>query len=428
MKLKLLLVGLVIVALCLISAQSSYNSYISLPDHSLYSSHPVETPRIATELAKIETIGDTLKWWTGSWAMGPEYPYYRPLTSLMWWLEYKAFGANGLAGFLIIHVLLHIAFVLTLWRFLAELFNERIAAITACIFASNLAWTLFYLAVPQDSMSSWIDDPEMTCSMSIVMALWCYLRYLRRNDSKWLFFSLALYFVAILWKESAYVVPFFATLLLWHEKQLKRWHSALPFAAITVLAFAYRTWALQGMGFQFGTNGSWWQRAAAELLGGGTVATLIYGDTLPLLLMLWCASAVTLWRREWVKSAALLIASAGAYYQLQRYASHLIGMDSQLLRLMFLDAWLSAARFALLAFFAYRFVTKRTRGQIFAYGWILCAYLPLLKGVFTPHALYFVAAGWALFLAHAFMDFAQWPVARKVLIKSKFSWDRILAS
>ena len=108
----------------------------------------VEEPRIVAELQKTPSIAETARWWTGSWAMGEGYKYDRPLTSLAWWLQFKAFGENGVIGFLIVLFLSHMASTLTTWGFLKELAGLKIATATSVIFASSLLYPLFGYAAP----------------------------------------------------------------------------------------------------------------------------------------------------------------------------------------------------------------------------------------------------------------------------------------
>src|SRR5262249_45043011 len=41
-------------------------------------------------LFKARHFRDTLSWWTGTWV--GQVPFYRPLTSYLFWAEWKAFG------------------------------------------------------------------------------------------------------------------------------------------------------------------------------------------------------------------------------------------------------------------------------------------------------------------------------------------------
>lgn len=366
-------------------------------------------------LRDAKTFKDTLKWWTGSWAAGSALTFYRPLTSYFWWFQYKLWGENGLRGFLAVNALLHAAFVVLLWLFLTNLLGLLPATIASCIFTLGLAGQPFYMAIPQYALDLWIDTPEMTCGTTVLLTMWCYLRYLREGSNRLLMGACALYVTGILWKEAAYTIPFFALLLLWHEKKWRYWKSLLPLGAITVVGFAYRTWALQGRGYHLGSNNSWKERYTTETMGGAVPAMAVNADSLALGFVC-LVFAVALWKSR--RRAAACFALAAVFFAV-RFLRFNSEIDTPLLTILLPSFWWKAALCGLYLLLVYRFFVNRTRGQLLGWGWVQAAYVPLLTAPITAHALYFVAAGWSIWLAYAFLDLAPYCWNWQTNLKAK---------
>lgn len=360
----------------------------------------VEEPRIVAELEKTASWRDAGRWWTGSWAMGEGFKYYRPLTSLAWWLQYRAFGPNGLAGFLVVLALSHAAFTLILWGFLRELAGLKIATVATLVFVSNLMLPLLNLAVGDWALYRWIDQPEPWTCFFIVASLWALLRYARDGGRKWFGVSVTLFIVAILFKESAYVTPFLAVALLWYERKPALWRSVAVLFGILVLALIYRTWALQGGGFRFGSNNSWLPRMLSELGGGALVNQLFASNFLPF--AIGCA-LMALAKYKSRKVCIVFGVGALGFYLLAERGGEYFGQAVERLMLIWpLRAalvWIHGFQFFAMLWLFARMTARRDRLQIFAYLWVLAAYLPLLRAPITNHGLYFLAPGWALWLA-----------------------------
>jgi hypothetical protein len=355
---------------------------------------------ITRGLKDADTLPDTLQWWTGTWSAGADFAFFRPLTSTFWWLQYKLWGPNGLIGFLFVNAILHAAFVVILWLFLTELLGLAPATLAACFFVTGLG-RLFAVAIPQYALMIWIDTPEMTCGISVVLALWCYLHYLRRGSARDLAATCVLFVIGICWKESAYTIPFFALLLLWYEKQWPRWKSLLPLGFIALTGIIYRTWALQGRGYHLGSNNSWKERYVTETMGGQVARMAVNSDSLALSLVCAVAAGLLLWQRKRRLALGFGLAALTFLIRFVRFTSDL---DFPLLTIFLSPFWIKAAFAAACVFIAYRFLINRERGQLLGFGWIQCAYLPLLTAPLTAHALYFVAVGWAIWLAYTAMD------------------------
>lgn len=368
----------------------------------------VDTPLIVAGLERAPHFVDTLKWWTGPWVgyagSGQENSFYRPATSLLWWIEFQLFGRQGLAGFMAVHAALHLAVCALSFLFFSRLFSVRIACIAVCLWALNLALGLFDLPAPFYALEFWKDDPDLTVSLCLLGMCWAFWAYLREGKRARLGLSLGLFLLGLGFKELAYVAPFLVLLILWHERRLfSQWRAALPFWGLAVASFGFRTWALQGGGFRFGSNGSWLQRFAMECFGGGPSAPLLMGDGLPLMLSL---VALALWNaRNRCRCAFLLLLALGALGWTEWQFATTRG--ETLLRLLLPFGTHSflprvGQTFGLLALWIFFWRHKSSlegRIQRFALGWWLIGYLPLLTAPILQHALYFMSLGWALWLA-----------------------------
>jgi hypothetical protein len=370
---------------------------------------PVEEPRFVHQFEQVHTLAQSSKWWTGSWAMGPDFPYYRPLTSVVWWLQFRAFGVDGLAPFLIIHALWHIAVALALLGFLSALTGKRTAIAAVCLFTSGVLHDLLGVATSQYALTKWIDDPDLSCSLFIVLALWAWLRYLRA-DGKW-WTAAALYVVAVLWKESAYVVPLFAVLLMWHERTWRREWFWL--AGITVVLVALRTWALGGGGYSFGSNGAWWPKFVTETQGGMIAQYLCSGDTLHAVPVALVAAAFMAYRRRWAWAAGWCVVGVVTFAVYYRFSQSI----EYRWAIVFSSAFVwKAVYLGFMGVVTAQWWRSGNRAQWLGYGWILVAYAPMLHGPVTTHGLYFVAVGWALWAAAAVAAMVpkavgfRWPV------------------
>ena len=209
------------------------------------------------------------------------------------------------------------------------------------------------------------------------------------------------FIIAILFKESAYVTPFLAVALLWYEKKLStHWKTAFVFFGVLAVAVAYRTWALQGTGFKFGSNGTWFQRMISEI-GLGSLATPLIGlHLLPFAIGL---VLMAILNRKHTKVWACYAAAAVACYLTAEFRSEYFGSAAGQI-LFLLAPWRAGIAVLALVWMWHRAIVRRERLQIFAYLWVLIAYLPILRAPVTSHALYFMALPWALFGACAALD------------------------
>ena len=368
-------------------------------------------------LKRAPRFAETLRWWSGSWGAvkgdGEEIKFYRPATVTLWWLQLRLLGDASARGFLAIHVFWHLAVALLALLFLRRLAGLRVALLAMVIWTLHLCYIVFYLPAPIYALRYWKDDPDIMVTLCILASQLAFLSW-TRDARRWhLVAALAWFALGICFKEQAYVTPFLLALLLWHERKLAaHWRALLPFVALAIIAFGFRYWALQGLGFRFGTNGSWVSRWFSECVGGAATAALNRYDGLPLALalMMFAAGAGWRWRHEAKRRAfyavwfgALIAGATGAL--LVTDALQGLGWGATLSRVLVVFPWngnfwvLTTLITAGLLWVFKLFVERRPRVQIYAYVWLLIAYAPLMTAPITQHALYLMSLGWALFFA-----------------------------
>ncbi len=356
-------------------------------------------------LAKAHTLRDTLAWWTGSWAGGETRAFYRPLPSLIWWFQLQLFGRNGAQGFMAVHFASHFVACVLLFAFLWRVLGGRVALLSVAIWASGaLAWMT--LPVPAPALLWWKDSVDVWLASALVLCLWSLLSFWRTGQKRFFAFAVGAQLLAIAVKEMSYITPFLAGLLLWHEwdgeRALSRSaqvRSVAVLPGIVAVAFVFRLWALHGMGFRFGTNGSWFYRFCSYCIGGRPASLFSLGDVAPvgvalvlIAALIWRRSG---WRRMWPCALAGIVLvlwndwkSGEAFNTLYRLLSLLPLWAAS----FYADVLVALAVIG----FWWQFGRVRDRIQLFGYGWLLLAYLPLLSASIMGHALYIPSIGWAI--------------------------------
>lgn len=370
---------------------------------------PVDAMLIVTGLEKAPSFTQTLSWWVGPWA--GTVPFYRPLTSMFWWTEYQLFGRQGLYAFQAIHLISHLLFLLVLYGFMKYLTGRKVALLSIAVFTLYLSG-LIGLPTGLAATMYWKDDPDLWVSTAFIGAMWAFARYLREENEKYYKISIVLFFVGILFKEMVYTLPFALIALLWHEKRLALYKKMVPFFVIAAIMFAFRTYALQGYGFRFGSNNSWFPRWLQNTIGGTSVAMTYKEQFLHLTVAFFVLALVALLAKRWKLLGVFSVLSVLAF-----------GIEVSFKKEPALDVfwtifttppWASipttviAGMISLVMIgFAWRFLSNRPRLQILSYLMVLVTYLPLMTAPITDHALYLVSVWWSLWLAIALVDFGK---------------------
>lgn len=253
--------------------------------------YDLDTALIHGGLVEAPRFVDTLRWWTGTWV--GTVPFYRPLTSYVFWLEWKAFGDREwlyVVPAALAHVIAAVLFAALLYA-LARRRGLRWAALAA------LAGALLFtgLLSPERAILNsrvfllWKNQPDSLAAACCFAALLCYLRAQERKRNAP--GAAAWYLAGCGFKEIAAPLPLaFLTLETGalrrpEERRLALRRLALMGAAALVY-LAVRRLAIPGLGFTYGTNGAWLQRTLGELLGPFS-STVVFGE--------WLGNAVAVW-------------------------------------------------------------------------------------------------------------------------------------
>jgi hypothetical protein len=130
------------------------------PTGDIIGADPVDSGLITEGLEKTTGWKHALRWWSGPWVawiddgngQGHGVKFYRPLSSLVWWLQFQSFGHQGLAPFTVVHALSHLLVLSVALLFFRELLGLRVAVLSLGIFALHLAGILFYLPSPRAAL------------------------------------------------------------------------------------------------------------------------------------------------------------------------------------------------------------------------------------------------------------------------------------
>jgi len=219
-------------------------------------------------LEKAPRLMDTLRWWTGTWA--GQVPFYRPLTSYVFWLEWNAFGGQGrlynLAAFGA-HLLASLAFTAFVYR-LAE--THRVRYPTVAALGAVFLWVGFLSGHRSDVVHRilmWKNQPDSLAAACCFFSLLSCLSTPPRGgggDRAGVLWYLA----ACGFKEVAVPLPLVLLALPGGalRKSEGRRRAAVFFGA-AALFLVVRWLALRQVGYQYGSNTAWGERTLAHLAG-----------------------------------------------------------------------------------------------------------------------------------------------------------------
>lgn len=160
------------------------------------------------------TPGDVLRWWSGVWIQASA-AYYRPLSSLVLWVEYRAFGTDFTA-YAVVSWILHGVICLILFSLGVRVLpggtttRSVLAAIAVLLF--NVRWAplgTYWLSAPiAFSVVAWF--PAQTGQLALLFGLGALTVFddsLHRGQSRRRWLAAGLWGVALLCKETPVVLP-----------------------------------------------------------------------------------------------------------------------------------------------------------------------------------------------------------------------------
>jgi len=253
--------------------------------------YDVDTALLHGGLEAAPRLVDTLRWWIGPWV--GIVPFYRPLTSYVFWLEWKAFGDREWL-YVLPAAAAHVAAVVLFAALLYALARRHrlgwatgAALVGALLFSglfsqerATLASKVFLL---------WKNQPDSLASICCFAALLCYLRAQERKRTAP--GAAAWYLAGCGFKEIAAPLPLTflaleAGALRGREERRLALRRLALIAVAAVLYLAVRRLAIHGVGFTYGSNGAWLQRTLGELLGPFS-STVVFGE--------WLGNAIAVW-------------------------------------------------------------------------------------------------------------------------------------
>lgn len=362
-----------------------------------------DTVLLADAVVSHPHLGQTWDWWTGPWYR--EVPYFRPISMMVFWAQYHAFGDKNLLAFQIMHWIYHGLVLVLLFGFFSQIAGRGRAALAVGLFAAG-ANEYAEQVSGLDAFTCWKDSADVWHLGFFTLSAWTFLVFLRRDRFRFLGLSLLFWVCAVGVKESGYCLPFLLPVLLWHEKKWRtHWRYALIFFVLAPLLWLYRWHALGGWGNRTGSNGAWMHRVAIDALG--LPSSWMVGQTVSLALIFAALTLIWIWRvRECGESnivwplVLLTLGTGASLWQATRFMNDTL--FNTLMLFSVASTWHLTAFCLLKSGFHGQFLLRRERAQIFAAGWIAATFIPLaMQPPTSPHVHYPVAPGWSLFFACA---------------------------
>jgi protein O-mannosyl-transferase len=191
-------------------------------------------------------IADAAHSTAGTWAhqfapLATPGLFFRPVGFFLYWLNYLWAGPNPL-WWHFSSIALHVLCACLVYALCREFGVARFAGLIGA-----LAFTLTGAAA---ETVAWIDARFDLMATALVLAgLCCVCRFAANANWLWLAGGLALGLAAMLCKESAFCLPLLIACLAWFRSERRRiWQAAAWAAILAALLFAYRWWALHGIG------------------------------------------------------------------------------------------------------------------------------------------------------------------------------------
>lgn len=231
----------------------------------------LDTTAIHQGILEAPRLVDTLRWWTGPWVWG--IPFYRPLTSMLFWGEYQLFGEREWLFALptMAAYLLSCALFALLTHRLAQrsglLWPALVALLAAAGFAGLFAG--YRASITALIYQYWKNQPDTMAATCLFAAL---LSYLGSKDRARPPVGATLWYLAACgFKEMAVPLPLLALFLepglRKKEERAAAIRRLLWLFAAAALFLLVRHAAIGGLGYTYGRNQMWAFRTVQELVG-----------------------------------------------------------------------------------------------------------------------------------------------------------------
>jgi len=174
--------------------------------------------------------------------------FFRPVGFFLYWLNYLWAGADPL-WWHVSSVALHAICACLTFLLCREAGASRRASLAGAL--------LFALTGLSAETVAWIDARfDLMTTAFVLIALLAICRYAASGNNWWLLGGLAAGVAGMLSKESGFCLPLAVATLAWFKNDRGRiWRAALISGALAAVLFAYRWWALGGIGGYAGEGG-----------------------------------------------------------------------------------------------------------------------------------------------------------------------------
>lgn len=213
-------------------------------------------------IRKVPTLAGTVRWWHGTWV--GQVPFWRPLTSLAFWVEYHAFGPDRLDGWIWVSAAMHLGATVLAALLAARLTGNWWAGpVVAVLFGTLLLGfpvlrargpgaepVHLILTVPNAQQELWMAIPALGAMLATLSRRWVW--------------ALLLCALSVCAKEMGWTAFPLCLLVLWMAqgcdglRRIPLWAWGLGTALVGVLLLA--RWSAGPevfRGFHQGTNESW---------------------------------------------------------------------------------------------------------------------------------------------------------------------------
>jgi protein O-mannosyl-transferase len=193
--------------------------------------------------------------------------YFRPLTSVSLWLDYRMFGLSA-PGYHVTNILLHCLSAFALFLAVRRLLADS-GLLDRARYAPHATALVFLVLSTHSEAVAWVSDRnDLLACLLALLSFYAYLRFAVRRSVPWLLLSGGLFLAAVLSKESVVAFPLVIVLYeacrmtlgpIHRRRLLPPLLAILFFAAMAALYLALRLQVTHGL------NGGWTRSIYADI-------------------------------------------------------------------------------------------------------------------------------------------------------------------